>query len=267
MKWWVVGVVGLSVAILALWVLFFFASPWLAHLAGLEQKIGDAGDWGDAFGGFNALITAVGFIAVIATFVIQFNALRDQQLDQRRQQFDVTFFELLRLMRELRDEITFSHSGDYLAQTQMKRPTEPFRGNQAVSAALAEARYWILKERSSPTPITQSRVADLYTQYIHKRAEKGLGPYFRVMYSILSRVKKATFLSEAEKEEYGNLLRAQMASHEVALAAINSLAPVAKDMKDLLAYFHFLKYLPPGNFRTFMQRLLPKEAFEARAES
>lgn len=84
------------------------------------------------------------------------------------------------------------------------------------------------------------------------------------MYTLLQRIKRDVFLSEEEKRNYGNLLRSQLTTYELVLAAFNGLSPVSNDMDELIVHFHLLKYIPPGQRLRALKRYYPDKAFTAR---
>lgn len=89
------------------------------------EGVGTAGSWGDTFGAFNGLVSLAGALFVVRTLVLQQAALAEQQRalalqaeDAHRQRFEATFFELLKLMRELRGELVFKHSKQFISAAQ-----------------------------------------------------------------------------------------------------------------------------------------------------
>jgi hypothetical protein len=84
------------------------------------------------------------------------------------------------------------------------------------------------------------------------------------MYTILHRVETDNFLSDDEKHKYGNLLRSQLNSYELAMVGLNGLSPVSKDFGQLIIKFHLLKYLPPGSRRSILTACYPPAAFTSR---
>jgi hypothetical protein len=227
-----------------------------------------AGQWGDSFGGFNALVSAFGFAAVLVTLWIQGDALRQQQLDQHQQRFESSFFELIGLIRQLRGELQFSYSQEYIdwqSAKGKKTNKRPRRGRFAVRAAVREFTFWLIKTGKNRNPTIED-VVNTYMRRIHSRSESSLGPYFRVIYSVLDRIRSDTVLRAGDKIRYSNLVRSQLTSYEISLMAINGLAPIANDLDKLIVQFRLLKYLPQNATRRRLARLYPEEAFRPRDE-
>lgn len=231
-----------------------------------EKQIARAGQWGDSYGPFNALVSAAGFIVLTATLLVQARAIKLQALDLHKQRFDTSFFEFLKLLRELRAELTFSHSGDYIKKRYRNTTSqEEYKSSEAVIQANHEISFW-LKEKNQRDNTTKEQISEIYMEYIDAKHSNTFGAYFRIIYTILSKIKRDKHLSCNEKAEYGNILRSQLTNHEVFLLAFNGLAPVSKDLGDLIVEFRMLKYLPPPptRMRIRLETMYPAVAFAAR---
>lgn len=127
----------------------------------------NAGLWGDSFAPLNTLFAALGFAGVVGAVFLQTRALSTQQKDQHKQRFDSSFFELLRLAREARNELTFYFSEEFIAADGHATDQER-KGQEAFRAAYYEARYWILSETED---LTADRLGAIYRKRIHDRRE------------------------------------------------------------------------------------------------
>jgi hypothetical protein len=237
-----------------------------------NDQMAKAGAWGDSFGAFNALISTVGFVTVFATLRLQARSIKDQANDLHRQRFEATFFELLRVMRGLREEVSFQHSKEYVASKQVKKARPNFtalttgtnrKDIDAISHANQEFVFWLIQIGRANNPTLEDMV-NTYMRRIHSRSEATMAPYFRIIYTILYRIKNDTVIPDADKRYYANLLRSQMTTFEITLMAINALAPVAKDFSELVTHFRMLKYLPENAMRRRLERFYVAEAFAAR---
>lgn len=175
-----VNIILLAILILLLWSAVAF-SRFLSHSFGFDPSIDDLGQWGDSFGAFNALFAALGFLGVIATLWLQQQQIRSAERDQHLQQFDNSFFTLLKLMREARDDTRFRYSDVYKLNNKMII-NQTKSGVDAFRLAWTEAKYWIQHENA----VSKSDVAKIYDRYVHNRYEGNFGPYFRLIYTILS---------------------------------------------------------------------------------
>lgn len=111
---------------------------------------------------------------------------------------------------------------------------------------------------SEITPLPDEHpVGAFYAEKLHRMNEDHLGPYFRIIYSMLRRISEASFLNDEEKIAYGNLLRSQLTSTELFVIGVNGLAHVSGDLRGYLEEFRMFKYLPrnaemvPLTFNTY----------------
>ncbi|WP_192937591.1 putative phage abortive infection protein [Sinorhizobium meliloti] len=244
------------------WALF----PFLAPRVGVGWNSETLGQWGDAFGALNALFSALAFISVLFTLKQQQRQIDDATNDQHLQRFERTFYELLRLLREARDAVEFRYSDNYDGGERKKEKDYEFKvtGAEAFKRAQFEVKYWVEAEEIHVGPLTEARVSEIYIQHVHNRYESAFAPYYRLLYTILLRIKSDQKLSVEEKQRYGNLLRSQLTSHEVALCSYNGLAAVSGSFKQLLIEFRILKYLPADFGRKIFQAYYPATAFLGR---
>ena len=88
---------------------------------GRASNVTSAGSWGDAFGPFSTLISALGTVLLVITLMMQREATANQASDLYRQRFESSFYELLRLLREIRSELTFRYSPEYIINREVQR--------------------------------------------------------------------------------------------------------------------------------------------------
>lgn len=265
--------------VVALWIVWFL-HPFLARRMLIPWDAETVGQWGDTFGALNALMSTLAFCAVFYTIRLQQRQIDETQRDQHIQRFESSYFELLRLFREARAAIKFDHSEEYrmsrgglsAAARNYIKETRPFghasvsvthQGDDAFKAAMLELRYWMRTLGIANNP-NKKVLVQTYIKRIHDRHEGSLGPYFRLMYTILQRISEDEKLTAPEKARYGNLLRSQISSYEASIAGFNGLSPVSKDFSRLITEFRLLKYLPSGVSRRVLESHYPEEAFIAR---
>lgn len=261
-------VVGVGAIVLIVW--FAWATlPYLAPLIGIDWKSDVFGQWGDAFGALNALFSAFAFVAVLYTLRQQQKQIDDAATDQHLQRFERTFYELLRLLREARDDVEFRYSDNYEGRPLETEPNHRDRvtGTEAFKRAQFEINYWVKADTSGKEHLTAGSVADIYLRCVHNRYESTFAPYYRLLYTILIRIKTDTKLTSDEKHRFGNLLRSQLTSHEVALCCYNGLAAVSGSFRKLLIEFRIPKYLPTTFGRDTLVAYYPASAFEGRDDA
>lgn len=258
-------VVGVSATVLLIWV-GWATLPYSMPLTGFEWQPEVLGQWGDAFGALNALFSAFAFVAVLYTLRQQQKQIDDAATDQHLQRFEHTFYELLRLLREARDDVEFRFSDNYEGSSGQREPNSVGRvtGTQAFKRAQFEMKYWIDRDSTASASLTAAEVAEIYLRCVLNRYESTFAPYYRLLYTILIRIKMDTKLTADEKHRFGNLLRSQLTSHEVALCCYNGLAAVSGSFQNLLIEFKIPKYLPETFGRDILSAYYPASAFEGR---
>lgn len=250
-----------------MWLVWGIYSVEVAHWA-----LGDifvpaqAGPWGDSYGPFSAFFGALGFAAVIVTLWIQQQQIRDAQKDQHRQRFESSFFELLRFFREARAAVRFQHTKEYhnARQSKWTQLQVTYEAEEAFRAAMGELRYWY---RTLPNSDDRAVLVHIYRTNFHSRFESKLGPYYRLLYTILDRISSDPVLNEDEKTSYGNLIRSQLTSHEAAMAGLNGLAPFAKDFSRLVEEFRLLKYVTSNTAKRMLEKHYHVDTFRSRIEA
>ncbi len=224
-----------------------------------------SGAWGDSFGGFNAFFGALGAFGVIGALLLQFQSLKEQRTEQHISRFEENFFRLIGLMREIRSEIKFEHTAAYLKQKPEVARKGIISGSDAIQAAFFEVNFWAFKLNPGVSEITRRQIAAQYENFVHSRYENYFAPYYRIIYTILSQIRNDKVLTEKQKADFGNILRAQLGGFETGLLAFNATSSVAKNLNELIVYFRLLKYLPQKRRRVFSS-VFPNEAYEARPD-
>ncbi|MBY3197622.1 putative phage abortive infection protein [Rhizobium laguerreae] len=241
-------------------------TPPIESLPTGDNVMEKAGQWGDGFGALNALFAGLAFTGALAALFMQGQAAERQNKDYHRQRFESSYFELLALLRETRREVRFRYSLPYRKVNKITSSSERAEVKTEAAAfrtAMYELRY-LVRTRTTANRRTEAQLEKLYRFGIHGRFESTFGPYFRIVYTILRRIKDDRVLTEREKIQYSNLLRSQLTSHELALAGFNALMPQANDFDKLLTEFHMLKYLPNGIARRALEEVYDPAAFAAR---
>lgn len=266
-----VVLVLISALAILIWMFWAATSSFWAYWAGAINVGGDkplpattaAGAWGDSFGGFNALVGALGFGAVAITLHLQYRSMERQKVDLHIERFEGNFFRLLDLMRSLRDDLKYTQTSNFQSARPKDACTEIQSGHDAIEAAYHELVHWIFKNHKGKK-IQRNIISAQYENYIHSRFEWCFSPYYRIIYTILYNTKNNKFLSEEDRAYYGNILRSQLTSFEIGLIAFNATSPYSKDLADLITNFRLLKYLPKKR-RKVLGDIFPDKAYEARS--
>jgi hypothetical protein len=259
-----------TVAIL-FWIFWAATSSFWAIWAGaadvglqsVPHGTASAGAWGDSFGGFNALVGALGFGAVAITLNLQYRSLERQNVDQHVARFEENFFRLIDLMRSLRGSLKYKQTAQFDRDKPEYAYADIRSGHEAIELAYHEVLLRVFQNHAGAR-IKKSVVAAQYDNYVHNRFEWCFAPYFRIIYTILRNIKQDNILSDDQKAYYGNILRSQLTSFEVGLLAFNATSKYSKDLGDLIVEFRMLKYLPKKR-RKVLGSIFPDVAYEARS--
>ncbi|MDR7148043.1 putative phage abortive infection protein [Rhizobium sp. BE258] len=227
------------------------------------DRFARSGQWGDGFGSLNALFAGLALCSAVGAFFMQGQTLREQRIDNHVARFESTYFELIALLKQARSEVRYRASADWREITPSKYKllaADTQTGGAAFRLAIYEFRYLLRQTKI----VDRDSIGRLYTVKVHNRHESTFGPYFRLIYTILRTIRDDDTLSRSQKIKYGNLLRSQLTSFEIALAAFNAMMPEANDLDQLLTEFRMLKYLPNGRTRRLLQGIYKDIAFEGR---
>jgi Putative phage abortive infection protein len=226
---------------------------WIVNLVyGSKLDEPNRGLFGDMFGASNSLFSGMALAGVIYAILLQRNEmsiarrelhytksifdeqslqLSAQNKSTQKQNFESTFFQLLRMFTDLTEHLDVGIP-----------PDQVYRGKDVfvlLQQKMARALKTIRQEGTAEPTFLQvySRV-----YYAH---ENDLGHYFRSLYTILKFVEQ----SDAEnKKFYANILRAQLSNSELELLLYNGLSPHGSEkLKPLLEKYEFFDNLPAAN--------------------
>lgn len=235
---------------------------WIANLLLLSGN-SERGTFGDMFGAINALFSGLAFGGVIYAILLQRrelvlqrseltltrNELRGQKEQMaaqnetlKKQNFESTFFQLLRLHNDITNDIDLEgNAGTTKGRDCFRVFYERFQ--REWNRAKPEHRGVDELDRINKTYLT------FYDKY-----QSEFGHYFRNLFNIFKLIEN----SEVEnKRLYTNLVRAQLSSYELALLFYNALSDMGSvKFKPLIEKYSVLKTLPKN-------KLLNKEGHES----
>ncbi|MCC7037372.1 MAG: putative phage abortive infection protein [Alphaproteobacteria bacterium] len=226
------------------WGIIVFA-VWL--VSGLALwNVTDRGIIGDSFGAINALFSGLAFAGLIVAVSLQRTELRYtreelkytrkeiaaqrkemqlQSLTLVKQNFEDTFFSLLRLLQE------GVHSLDFTIGVQNHKGRDSFA---AQYKKLRNDRQTAINEKRIPQ---DDVIAGYETHY--RRYQSDLGYYFRSLYNIFKFIDQSNI---ENKKFYTNLVRAQLSSFELTFLFYNCLSSLGRDkFKPLVEKYALLK--------------------------
>lgn len=228
--------------VLGAWIL-----TWL-----LLKDVPERGTFGDMFGSVNSLFSGLAFVGVVFAIILQGKELKLQrrelkftrdelkgqklQLEAqnstlRKQNFENTFFELLRLLNEITNSIDLIDENNKIT-----------KGRDCFQVFYKRfKKLWgrNLEQFSGASEL--ERINNTYLAF-YEEHQSEFGHYFRSMYNIVKFVDNSPV---ENKRLYTNLVRAQISSFELALLFYNSLSDMGREkFKPLIEEYSLLKTVP-----------------------
>jgi hypothetical protein len=217
---------------------------------------------GDSFGTLNTLFSGLAFAGLIVTLIFQRKEIiqnkeelnltrlefKEQNTLIKNQNFEGTFFQLLRLHQEIVNSIDLFNKIDS-HETVGRDCFKPFYNRfkyefKKTSGSVIRpdlSNSGISKQEIENRTKSLETIRKAYDEF-HKNNQAEVGHYFRNMYNILKFIHQ----SEAkDKKLYSNLLRAQLSAYELLLLFYNCLSDMGNEkFKPLLEEYSLLKSVP-----------------------
>ena len=204
-------------------------------------------------------------VGLILTIRMQNKAMKQQDKEYHKQLFDRTFYELLKLQREVKDELSYRYSNHYVKNYPNKIGLLP-TGQESFDEAYRDMTY-IFKDGE---PIKDLKNKDeIYRKlnlYFYPHNDSQFSVYFRITHNIIRKIKDDKIISDDEKIQYANLLRSQMTDKEVCIVGLNGLSPQSKRLPELITYARLLRYAPQGPIKKILDHHYSTETFEPRGD-
>jgi Putative phage abortive infection protein len=254
-QFWAIFLIFLGVVIGGIYIYLLIQNNTVTAKSDID--ITKIGAFGDFIGG------AIGSLWALAGVFLFFQALKDQRQDietniqllqlqienlesskltteqqskiLRIQQFETTFFSLLKLFNETTDNLEILH-----AKTENSVP-EIIKGKKVFSV-IVEKLNDSIEDKTLPPFIVVNKTKLTYKKIYHEY-EEILEPYFGALYSILIFIDKVD-LEISEKYTYSNTLRNCLTNLELLILSHHGRQYFRNDFKELFKKFNMLKHLP-----------------------
>lgn len=213
--------------------------------------------FGDFIGGLlNPIFAFFALIALLYTIHLQSTELRNSsaQLKKsakaleyqnnvlKKQSFESTFFQLLRLYNEIVDELKVS-STSYGPSIKATRVNHENRAALEHLSIVLKEKYIEKVRRGDYHDVSTVDAIDEEYEKFYAQYGQYLGHYFRTMYNILKFID-LTDIPDSEKQVYSNFLRAQLSKHELALLLYNCVSRYGRrKMLPLVRKFNVIKHI------------------------
>ncbi len=187
-----------------------------------------AGTFGDFIGGFVGTIFAlVGIFLLYATLQVQRQELTDSRKVFVKQQFDNTFFELIKLFNQIFTDIKVETDDGIKVQKElfdfeMKSMQEEFVPKRTFA-----------QNRNLAIELYQK----FYVKYL-----KLTSVYFKTLYRIYNLIDKSD-ISDKDKIEYAKILRAQLTDSELFMIRYNAMTENGRASIEYINKYNILKHL------------------------
>jgi len=234
-------VVVAAIIAIALWL-------WNGHY-GLSLSTTERGVFGDMFGAVNALFSGLAFVGVVYAIVMQRHEITiakreiaytktilDEQQKQlalqnsetKKQAFENTFFQMLRLFSDITSQID-------LLRMSNNNPVYT-KGKDVFPIFLDRLRLFYRNSRGEIIDGVDANGA--YISF-YNRHNSELGHYFRILYNIIKFIDASDV---ANKKLYSNIVRAQLSDAEAAILFHNGLSLYGiEKFKPLIEKYGLLK--------------------------
>jgi len=184
-------------------------------------NIGKAGAFGDSFGVLTSLFSGLAFAGIVLTILLQREELQlqrnelkltreefqNQHSTIKRQNFESTFFQMLRLHNDILNGIDLSG-----------RTENTGRDCFVIFLGRIEG-YYTAVEKEKPSASEVEKINLAYAEFWRK-TQQDLGHYFRYLYTVFKFIKESDV---ANKKLYSNIVRAQLSDQELAVLFYNCL--------------------------------------------
>lgn len=191
-------------------------------------NLDNASKIGDFIGGFTgALFTLTGVILLYETLAFQRRELAESRRVFEKQQFDNSFFELLRLYNDIIGKISFKESrkiyrGRDFFKLYKEKLQEQFRPKKVLSF-----------NRKNATALFEK----FYVEH-----HDSLSVYFRTLYRLYSLIDES-IIKESEKATYSKILRAQLSESELFFLRYNGMTEIGRKSSFFINKYNLLKHL------------------------
>jgi hypothetical protein len=194
------------------------------------------GQFGDSFGAFTSLFTALAFGGLLLTLWFQSKSLELAKADGQKQHFENILFRMLDIHNQIVRDIDLRKVStgkviDMGRDCFLRYYTEDFR-----------VRYESTLN-DSPTSAAQEIIDKAYTEFA-EQSRHNLGHYFRYLYNIFKFIRNAP-LTGSEKKVYSNIVRAQLSDYELVVLYYNCLTKSGRELfKPMCEEFALFNNLP-----------------------
>lgn len=208
------------------------------------------GQTGDLYGGANALFASLALVAVGWAGALQQRTMREARKNDAHERFEVVFFELLKLSREVIESFERNVRSSAGEQTVKKG----YVALNSLAAKHFKSKDSVIAANGTDRGVVQQLV-NVYKKEVYSKSPSSLGPYFRLLYQTFDLVDRGP-LDPDEKVRYANIARAQISDGAVLLLALNGLTWRGRKFVRLIEEFGLLEHMHLVYIRKYQAALL-----------
>lgn len=200
------------------------------------MNLADKGQFGDSFGVYTSLFSALGFSAVITTLWYQHLTIRDSNLRSELQQFESILFQLLSTHNTILSDIDVqkNEGGETIASGR-----DCF--HRFYTRNLKPAYKRIKNQNKN---LTEKQISCDAFDFLFTKQRHNLGHYFRLIYNIFLYIDSSS-ISKENKIKYSRIVRAQLSDYELLLLFYNCIHDNGVDhFKPLVEKYCLFNNLP-----------------------
>lgn len=208
-----------------------------------EISVNKSGVFGDSFGLLTSLFSGLAFSGLIITILLQREdiLLQRQELTETRneikfQNFESTFFQMLRLHNNIVDSIDIRKLG--------KDKSIVATGRDCFVIFFRDLKKSYDDEVARFLEVTELEMVVVSYDMFWDSKKQDLGHYFRYLYRLFKYVDES-FVKKDQKALYASIVRAQLSDYETALLFYNCLSSHGSEkFKPLVEKYWLLDNLP-----------------------
>lgn len=209
------------------------------------KTLENTGQLGDSFGIFNSLFSGFAFIALVITIRLQQKDMRDSKIEVQKQNFENTFFNLIKIHNDLvanfreiniidNKDKHFMYGGEAISFFLDHFKEGGFTGFYEVDENLiGEENKKINQKKRNKDSMT------LEINIKSKLGRKNL-KFIETICSSLNLIKRTSFLDDIDKKFYLETLLSQISDEELILI-FYYIHGIKNDMKSIIEEYHFFQ--------------------------
>lgn len=228
-------IIGITVVIALVvgYGIFLLYVSWPVYFGNVDK----AGVFGDSFGVLTSLFSGIAIVLIFVTILLQKKELaivkgqlNAQNTTLEKQNFESTFFQLLRLHNETTNSVEYKYEG------------QPSKGRKCFVSLFVEftGDYGNLsRDGSDEKDMINQAYNSFYGRHKHE-----VSHYFRTIYAVVKFIESS---GVENVELYVNLIRVQLSDRELLLLFYHSLGDDGKELKPLIEKYGLFESLPRVN--------------------